>query len=179
MTCVVGLLSEGKVYMGCDTRSRTITSNSEVVNGFFEKIFQKNGFLFGICGNALYFNILKYRFNPPTRPTKVPELKYLKTLFVNKIQDCLKEAKYLEKDENVSILLGSDKLYCIDSIYNVVEIKDPYFSIGSGSDYALRALEATRQLDLTPKERIELALKEACKFDNACSPPFIIKELER
>lgn len=181
MTCIVALIDDDKVYMGCD--SRATFGNTEIVNTNIEKIFFKDDFLIGVCGNLRYLNLLRYRFNPPKLENDLFIQEYLNVLFSDEIRSCLEKSKYSEEKDGISeipgnsrILVGyKNKIYSIGSCYDVIELIN-YYAAGSGADYAMGSLETTKDMNLDPKERIELALKIACKFDSACSAPFFILE---
>jgi ATP-dependent protease HslVU (ClpYQ) peptidase subunit len=136
-----------------------------------------------VCGNLRYLDILKYRFRPPKTEENQSIIEYLNTIFIDEIRSCLEKSKYSEEKDGTSevpgnsrILIGyKNKIYSLGPCYDIVEIID-YYVVGSGADYAMGSLETMRNSNLDPKERIELALKVACKFDSACAAPFLILE---
>lgn len=182
MTCIIGLIDNNTVYLGSDSRT---SSNGFKFPGNHTKIFSQNGILFGICGNVRYNDIIRYRLEIPYQHEDVSDIEYLCTDFIDSLRFALESAKYSKEENNISsvpfesmILLGyKNKLYSIFHDYSILEFND-YYAIGSGSDFALGSLETSRNLGISPRKRIELALEAACKFSVGCAPPFNIIEQE-
>ena len=74
--------------------------------------------------------------------------------------------------ESNFLVIHKNKLYTILADYQMHEVED-YYCIGSGSPYAFGSLATTSSslVELTPEQRIDLALQAANKFDGACGPP--------
>lgn len=182
MTCIVGLIHNDAIYLG----SESLTGiDSRIIPTTHSKVFSRNNILFGICGDTRYNDIIKYRLDIPYHREDKTNMEYLCTDFVNNLRQTLEEAKYSNEENMVSsvpyqstLILGyKNKLYCIFYDYAVLEFND-FYAIRSGSDYALGSLETTKNLNISPKDRIELALRAACRFDKGCGEPFNIIEKE-
>ncbi len=181
MTCIVGLIDNNKLYMGSD--SRVTTGHILPVND--SKILIRENMLIGISGDVRYSNIIEHYLNIPYHRNDVLTMEYICTDFITSLRTIIEEQKFSEERNKVSsvpndsmILIGyKNKLYSIWGDYSVVEFYD-YYAIGSGGSYAVGSLETTRNMNLDPKKRIELALESACKFSVWCAPPFNIIERE-
>lgn len=79
-----------------------------------------------------------------------------------------------EKEGGVFLLAYKDKLWKVENDYQVGELFDNYDACGSGEDFALGSLKTTEDMNLSPMERIHLALQSASKFSVGVQPPFYI-----
>jgi len=68
------------------------------------------------------------------------------------------------------------KLYEILIDFQMSEIPE-YEAIGSGASYALGSLYTTERANLSPRQRIALALRAACKFDSSCGGKLTIEKM--
>jgi ATP-dependent protease HslVU (ClpYQ) peptidase subunit len=189
MTCIVGLVHDNEVYMGCD--SRVGIYDTDILPCNIEKIFWNDDFLIGVCGMARVGDVLRYCFEPPARFTpgskSISIMRYLCSSFVGKMKKSMDDAGISSVEEdNVNYLPGDSclligyegKLYRISGGYSVTEIPD-FFAIGSGADYALGSLETSKNLSIPPENRIKTALECACKYNSGCAGPFIIEKGKR
>lgn len=62
MTCIVGLIEQGVIYLGGDSIS--VSSYNKTLNRD-SKVFQRNGLLLGTCGHIRLRNLLQYRLDIP------------------------------------------------------------------------------------------------------------------
>lgn len=174
MTVIVGLVHKNTVYMGGD---------SAFVGGWYslavrpnEKVFDREGVLFGVAGSARAINLLRYHMQVPSGPSEdLPG--YMATVFVDAMRDCFKTGGYAKKENEVeditsSILVGiNGRLFEFDSDYQVQEVIG-YSAIGSGGQVALGALYATEKRN--PYYRVQTALEAAEKFNAGVRGPFQI-----
>lgn len=63
------------------------------------------------------------------------------------------------------MIITEHAMVLIDDNFCVLEPSDNFFALGSGASYALGALDATRNLSLSPRQRVKLALEAAKKYD--------------
>lgn len=173
MTCIVGLVEGGKVYMGGDSSgvsSWTLTIRAD------EKVFCNGEFLIGFTTSFRMGQLLRYAFTPP--PIEGDLFAYMVTQFVTAVRACLKEGGYAKKEneqeEGGTFLVGvRGRLFAVCGDYQVVASADNYAAIGSGEDIALGALCATYG-DLPPRLCIERALSAAERHNIGVRGPFTV-----
>lgn len=174
MTCIAAVVHKNTVYMGGD---------SAFVSGWYglvvrpnEKVFERDGVLFGVAGSPRAINLLRYHLQVATAPgDDLPA--YMATTFVDAMRDCFKIGGYAEKENEVegitsSILVGiGGRLFEYDADYQVQEVQD-YAAIGSGGQVALGALYASEGRN--PQYRVQTALEAAERFNAGVRGPFQI-----
>jgi len=178
MTCIVGLVDDGKVYIGGDSAG---VAGYEITVRADRKVFKNSEFLMGCTGSFRMGQLLRYRFIPPKRHPSVDIYEYMVTDFIDIVRDCLKAGGFAKKKEEEEIggtfLVGyQGKLFVIWDDYQVGEPVDPFEAVGCGRDIALGVMYATR--DRPPKERIKIALEAAERFSGGVCGPFVIEVLD-
>jgi ATP-dependent protease HslVU (ClpYQ) peptidase subunit len=188
MTCIVGLIHDGKVWIGGDSGSFSGYDVSIHPQG---KVFKVGEFLMGGSGSTRMCQLLRYAFEPPAidsykndgKTETPPDLqKYMVTTFVHTLRQCFKDAGHAEvKDGHEEaygyFLVGvRGRLFIVWSDYCVTEDDKPYAAIGCGSGYALGSLHGTD--GKAPRIRVEKALKAAEAFSAGVRGPFTVLELK-
>lgn len=178
MTCIAGLIDNGKVYMGADSAA-TNSSFSLSVRAD-QKVFVKDDFIMGFTTSYRMGQLLQYNLQLSPRPESQDIFEYMVTSFVEAVRKCLKDGGFAEKKDEKetagTFLVGyQGRLFCVEGGYQVEETLLPYNAIGSGIDIALGALFANGHLE--PEERILQALEAAEQFNAGVRRPFIIKLL--
>ena len=184
MTCIVGYVDRknGITYLGGDS----LGSNgySGVINKQ-HKVFHCQDTKEIIMGYTTSFRmgqLLMYGtdlFDELTINKNDIDYKYLVTKFIPNIQNLFSNGGYErnsdgEKEGGVFLLGYRDRLFKIQSNYSILENVCNYNACGSGEYFALGALKAIEQFDLSPIERIHIALKSANEFVTSVAPPFCI-----
>ena len=179
MTCIVGMVDLGKVYMGADSAG---VAGSDIRIRRAPKVFINGEFLIGYTSSFRMGQILRYSFNP-SKPREDTELyKYMCTEFVDSLISVLKDKGFAqEKNGNVSggvFLVGYRRLlFQVESDFQVGEVYKNYASIGSGSDYALGSLYSTESSGYSTEKRIKLSLNAAQEFSTDVREPFLIEKI--
>ncbi len=180
MTCIVGLVEDKKVYMGGDS----------MVTGYvtqimtFRKVFKHNNCIIGYSGSVRMCNLLQYAFTVPEHSDGVSVEQYLTTTFVDALRTLMKDAgnatKVNEQEGSTGFFLIGyrGRLFKISSDYSLTEVAEGFDAVGSGSDVALGAMYATKQMSLKPKKRIELALEAASHLCWGVGEPFYVESLD-
>jgi len=179
MTCIVGLVDNGKVYMGADSAG---------TNGWLHqtirldaKMFKVEDFLIGGCGSFRMLQLLHYKLRPPKRYPDADIMKFMVADFVESVRTCLREGGFTHIKENNEEIDGSflvgyqGRLFEIECDLQVGESVDGYNGIGSGGMIALGSLYTSQG---TPEERIRKALETAEHFNAGVRGPFHIECLE-
>jgi ATP-dependent protease HslVU (ClpYQ) peptidase subunit len=172
MTCIVGLLDKGNVYMGGDSAGVAGLSIS-VRND--EKVFTNGPFIMGFTSSFRMGQLLRYKFDPPKQTVGVDDMKYMVTDFVEAVRSCFSQHGYgTGKDQTGgTFLVGyNGVLYTIDSDFQVGIPGEAYDAVGCGADLALGAMFASK--GKKPEERVKVALEAAAMFSGGVLPPFVI-----
>jgi ATP-dependent protease HslVU (ClpYQ) peptidase subunit len=177
MTCIVGLLENGNIYMGGDSAGVGGYSLSTRKD---EKVFINGEFIFGFTTSFRMGQLLRYSLDPPERYPKIDVYKFMVNDFINAVRKCLKDGGYAQKDKEEELggtfLVGyQGRLFEIEDDYQVAEVFENYASCGCGFDLALGSLFSTEGQE--PEKRVRMALEAAAKFSAGVSPPFNIKIL--
>lgn len=177
MTCIVGLIDNGTIYMGADSAG---VAGYEISIRKDSKVFINNGFLIGFTSSFRMGQLLKYSFTPPAIKENQDLFAYMVTDFIDAVRICLKTGGYARINNNEDVggffLIGhKGRLFCVESDFQVGELYEPYAAEGCGQPYALGSLFSTSGLG--PKERVEKALKAAEMFNAGVRGPFNILQL--
>lgn len=178
MTCIIGLVDDGKVYIGGDSAATTSYVTQTMT---FRKVFRLNDCLIGYSGSVRMVNLLQYAFKLPEKPEDMNLEHYFVTHFVDALRTTIKDAgnavKENEKEASTGyFLIGyQGRLFRISFDYSVMEVAEGFDAIGSGNEVALGAMYATKDMSLIPQKRIELALQAASYFSAGVRAPFVIE----
>lgn len=184
MTCVVGIEHEGDVYIGAD--SAGVEEYSLAICGRAdEKVFlsESGEFIMGFAGSFRIGQLLRYALTEPEQSVKKDDMAYMVTDFVDAVRTMQKEKGSMSKTDELeahdaAFLVGyKGKLYCIESDFQVGRPIEGYAAIGCGGQIALGAMYATRTSNMTPEERIELALEAAAEYSAGVRGPFLVLKL--
>lgn len=178
MSCIVGIVENGKMYFGADSAGVDSSFNLRVRKD--EKVFINSGFIMGFTSSFRMGQLLRYSFTPPQIKENQDVYSYMATDFVDAVRDLFKRGGYLvsEKGEEQggSFLVGyKGRLFNIQDDFQVAECVENYDAVGCGEGYALGSLYSTQKLE--PKERLKTALECAENFSAGVRAPFNFIEL--
>ncbi|WP_145965079.1 hypothetical protein [Mesorhizobium sp. M1B.F.Ca.ET.045.04.1.1] len=160
MTCVVGLIDNGKVYIGADSAA-SAGENIEIRTN--RKVFRNGVYVIGFTGSYRVGQLMQY--TALAKPTGKDVLQHL----VLNVVDKLKELSGKDIDE---LLIGhGGRLFKISSDYSVAEFAS-HAAVGSGARYALGRLHGALG---NPDGRILAALEAAEANCTGVRPPFHIE----
>lgn len=178
MTCIVGLVDNGKVWMGADAQCGAYEVH--LVPG--QKVFLKDGFLIGGCGSLRTLQLVRYKMTIPKYHSDDDLLEYMVTDFAESLRTCLKTGGIAEKENEREsyygdLLVGREgRIFLVGSNYCVIEGVEPYLTTGSGGDLARGSLRTTSHL--APVDRIRKALEAANVGNSFVRPPFTIMDID-
>jgi len=180
VTCIVALEHEGKTYIGGDSAGVKQDDLSIIIRAD-EKVFATGGMLMGFCGSYRIGQLLRYAFTAPEQSAKKDDMCYLVTDFVDALREMQKEKGSIIKENELEatpgefILSYNNKLYMIESDFQVGRPTDSFVAIGCGAEYALGSLYTTCLMpSMGPEERVRLALSAAAKYSMGVREPFVI-----
>jgi ATP-dependent protease HslVU (ClpYQ) peptidase subunit len=177
MTCIVGVVAKGSVYIGADTLG---ASGYDVTVRKDEKVFKRGEFLIGFTSSYRMGQLLRYALNVPAQHPDTDIYEYMVTTFIDTVRGCLKDGGYARKEEEAEkggcFLVGyKGRLFKIESDYQVGESVKPYDATGCGEQYALGAFHATGNKVMTePEASIRKALEAAAEFSAGVRGPFVV-----
>lgn len=183
MSCIVGIVENGKVIMGADcagsngqdTRKRSDT-----------KIFIKDSMLFGICGSFRICQLIMYKLVIPKKSSVLEkeksDMEYISSSFIDSLRECLKSngavrIKYGVETFDGEVLIGyNGELYHIECDFQVaLHSSYGYDACGGGESYAMGSMMSTPKMN--GRNRILKALEAAEEFCVDVNGPFTILEL--
>lgn len=182
MTCIAGIVVNGKIVMGGDSAgvsgySLTVRADS--------KVFRNGPFLMGFTSSFRMGQLLRHAFVPPHHDAGVDDDKYMATTFVNAVRQCLKDGGFAEKEKEAEsggfFFVGyKGKLYLIESDYQVGVSVDGCDAIGCGSEIARGSLNTSGKLvpPVDPEQRIRWALEAAERCSAGVRGPFTVLTME-
>jgi ATP-dependent protease HslVU (ClpYQ) peptidase subunit len=160
MTCIAGIMKEGKVYLAGE---RGASEGNYIVPIDKPKIWKSGPYIFGFAG-TFDGQLIQYNFVPPTPEGNAD--KFMHGKFLKSIGG---------KESELSLLIGlKGKLYEHDAAdLTLVSYERDFIAIGSGADYAMGSLYST-QSHKDPKRRLTLALNAAVTYSTSCIGPIDI-----
>jgi len=178
MTCVIGLVDKGKVWMGADSMSANESFNSETCA--YPKIAKIDKCLIGYTTSWRMGQLLAHSLKLPVVGRK-DLLTYMTTNFVNSVIDVLKKGKWLTEQnsqiEGGTFLIGiKGRLFRVQEDFSVLELSCGYDAIGCGHDIAKGAMYAGKNIK-DPSKRIITALEAAEEFSSGVRRPFYIHKV--
>jgi hypothetical protein len=173
LTCIAGLISGGKVYMGGDSAgvadwSMTVRADA--------KVFRKGEFVFGFTTSFRMGQLIAHAFTPPPVPKKRSELdRYMVVDFVDSVRALFKAGGFATtkdgSEQGGSFLVGvRGRLYHVASDYQVGLTADRLHAVGCGADLAIGALLVNGHLK--PEARLRQALRAAERRSAGVRGPF-------
>lgn len=177
MTCIVGLVDSGKVYIGGDSAG---VANYSVVLRNDEKVFKNGEIIFGFTTSFRMGQLLRYKLAIPDHDPRIDDFKYLVTDFMDAVIKCFKDNHFAH--ESNSVVLGGEfllgykgRLYHIQDDFQVSSAIDNYNAVGCGEDYAKGAMKILADVkELTAEEKVTKALEAAAYHSSGVSAPFKI-----
>lgn len=195
MTTVIGIQGDGFAVLASDTRISSFSEDGaayqvSTLGAGISKIATNGKYLIGTAGDLRAINILTHAFSPPPAPvdTKGKKLdQFITVKFIPALRACFdlhgysppenKENKNHNAEQGSSILLVVNAtIYMIDNDYSWLCDASGYYAVGSGSDYALGAVNALsngKRLSAIQAKGVCLkALSIAAKLDPHTGSPY-------
>jgi ATP-dependent protease HslVU (ClpYQ) peptidase subunit len=177
MTCVVGLVQKGRIYLGVD--SAAVQGWTRRVSQV-SKVFRRGPFLIGYTTSFRMGQLLEHHLNVTPQTEKQTDMAYMVTHFIEAVRVLLKEKGFTKVESNTEkggqFLVGYRKqLYTIESDFQVGHMNEQFDAIGSGADFALGAMKALDKVP--PMIRVRKALEIAANYNMGVCAPFSIKTL--
>lgn len=177
MTCIAGLVHEGKVYIGGDSAG---VAGLDLVVRADSKVFKNGDFIFGFTSSFRMGNLLRYSLNPPKRFPDADVMKFMCVDFIDAVRACLKSGGWASAESGQErggcFLVGyAGRLFTIYGDYQVGENASGFAAVGCGEQIAHGALYANGHLE--PEARIRQALAAAEAYSAGVRAPFCVESL--
>jgi len=177
MTCIVGLVERGTVYVGADSASVSGWT-SRVTR--LPKVFRKGPFLIGYTTSFRMGQLLEHSLHVPAQGKERDDMRFMVTVFVEHVRQLLKDRGMAKVEANAEsggqFLVGYNRrLYSVQTDFQVNEMADGFDAVGSGAEYALGALAALR--GKPPAQRLKRALQISSHFNMGVCAPFFVRSM--
>lgn len=176
MTCIVGMLRDGAVFMAGDHIG---TDGYDVEVQKRSKVFRNGEFVIGYTDSFRMGQLLEHVWEPPKKPKDCKDISTFMVKYVVpsliKVFDENKFMRLVGDSDNASrrvngqayggeFLIGyRDHLFKIQSDFAVLECVKPFDSIGAGEDFAKGAFEMMYNLNYLMQYEPETMLAEVLK----------------
>ena len=194
MTTILGIQAETFALICVDSRISSFDSSGSAyqVNTLKEgsgKVAVNGKYLLGAAGDVRAINILHHVFQPPIPAVNLKGKKldqFFTAKFIPSLRQCFENAGYAIPDKEdkehmaeqasqiLVVIHGS--IYVVDGDYSWTSDSSGLYALGTGSSYALGALQALQGPSITtPQQAKKIALKAmtiAAKYDPYTGPPF-------
>lgn len=167
MTCVVGIKTNDKIFVGADSAAVT---GGHINYRADEKVFINSNMIFGFSHSFRIGQKLRYTLKIPKQRIE-DDYRFLCTTFIDSVYDIIDDK---EEAKRLSFIFGyKGNLYTVHNDGQVEKVLDEYTAIGSGRDLALGSLYTTKAFGYQdPESRITYALNAASYYSTSVSPPF-------
>lgn len=186
MTTIVAVQGDGWAVIGADSRVSD-DHRAYTMHKTYGKISRTRGYLLGAAGDLRAINILQDVFTPPDAAQLSGRKldSFITSEFIPALRRCFEEQGYAAQDEkekaqqdSVVMVLVNGSVYEISEDYAWSKDVSGMYSMGSGSSYALGALQVLLPapgftLD-EAKDAVKQALTISAKLDLYTAPPFTV-----
>ena len=97
MTCLIGLVEDGKVYMGGDSAAVT---GYDTRQAKAPKVFENGEFLMGYTTSFRMGQLLQYHLTIPKQTSHESDMSYMVTTFIDAVRDCFKNQGFTTINNN-------------------------------------------------------------------------------
>lgn len=194
MTTIIGIQGPDYALVCSDSRISTMdeggfASQITTLGSNSAKIAENGKYLLGAAGDMRAINILHHAFQPPQVPPNTTPKKldnFITTKFVPALRDCFEKQGYASPENDSATHIAqhgstimtvvSGNIYVVDGDYSWTSDINGLYALGTGSSYALGALQAlgsSKKMTVTQAKRIAIkAINIASKFDPYTGAPF-------
>ena len=176
MTCIVGMIENGKAHFGADSAS--VDSPGDFIEQWkTPKIFKKGDFIIGFAGLYSVGQIVRLSLVLP----KIDDMEieeYLVSKFIPALKKILLKENIKDDDDWVLLIGYKDRLFVLGDDYSVGEPSEGFTAMGTGRNLALGSLNTSYYSGLviknvkTVEDYLQLALETASKYCQTVNGPF-------
>lgn len=175
MTCVLGLVHDGKVFMAGDSAAIDAESMAITVSAgrkVFHRMHTRHySLVLGYSGSFRAGEVLKHAVEVPAYGRTSDIERYIVTKFVPAVRAAFVDATIEDAaNSTYPFLVGiSGRLFAVDSDYHAMESLRGFAAVGQGAPWAEAVLAVTRG---DPERRLRRALGVAEEFCAGVRGPF-------
>jgi ATP-dependent protease HslVU (ClpYQ) peptidase subunit len=175
MTCIVGYVENGTVWIGGDSVGSS--GHLEVEYSPADtKVFIREDILFGCSGSHRTCQLLRHVLVVPKKTQGQEDSEYIYGVLIPAVVKCFKDneaivIKDCRVDGELGVLFGyNGKLYALHGYFSAMQPCTPYFASGSGREIAFGSMYAFEQYQfnhknkMTAEERIGRSIDAAKQF---------------
>lgn len=165
MTCIVGLVDQGRVWVGGDSAG---VAGYDLTVRADRKVFRNGPYVMGFTDSFRMGQLLRHGFEPPVPPDVPAALEaFMATAFIDAVRDRLKTGGWARKDNEREsggcFLVGvCGRLFKVDSDFQVGESADGWMAVGVGDQVAHGVLYASAGRPAMDRVVVALAAAERC-----------------
>jgi 20S proteasome alpha/beta subunit len=174
MTCIVGTVKNGVVWLGGDRAATSHNLDRTIIKE--PKVFVKDGVGFGVCGLPKVMDAIQHAIEFPQQ-SQGSSKSYLVSQLIPAIRDGLKKLECTEEHNGQqyfhgALLIGyKGNLYELEANFQLIESANGFGAVGSGAEAALGSLRETKGMK-DPKKRLLRALEVSAENNAGVAPPF-------
>ncbi len=177
MTCIVGIASGGKVYLGADSAG---TGGYDQRIRRDRKVFTNGPLILGLTSSFRMGQLLEFNLTPPPIVEDQEPFAYAVRSLVPAIRQTLKDGGFARIDSGretggVFLVGFRGRLFTIYEDFQVGEDLGDIAAVGCGDAYAMGAMHALPNAE--PRARMQAGLDAASTFSAGVSGPFHFVEL--
>jgi ATP-dependent protease HslVU (ClpYQ) peptidase subunit len=194
MTTIIGIQGQDYALVCSDSRISTMdeggfTSQITTLGSNSTKIAENNKYLLGAAGDMRAINILHHAFTPPTLPAGTTGKKldnFITTKFVPSLRECFEKqgyaspenesATHIAQHESTIMTVVAGTIYVVDGDYSWTSDIHGLYAMGTGSSYALGALQvlcSSKVMTIAQAKKVALkAIAVSAKYDPYTGGPF-------
>lgn len=178
MTTIAAVQGNGWAVVGFDSR---VSDDNRVYQlpKNQGKVSQNGSYLIGAAGDMRAINLMSdVLITPPPPPYADERLdKFMSNKFIPTLKSCFDEAQYGDKGEHESsiVVIVNGVIYDIGTSYDWCRDAYGLYAVGTGSQYALGALnsmaEGKNRTLAAAKQMVKDAVRIACRLDSSSAEP--------
>lgn len=171
MTCIVGLVRDGNVWIGGDRMGSDGHTKIEISR---PKVFHNGEFVLGYTQSFRLGQLLEFAWKPPRHDADLTDIEYLCGEFADSVQELINDHNINIDGGPVFMFAYRGNLYTIEGNMCILRHSD-YHAIGSGYSEAHGALFSLTYIDdnnpktaVSPDDMVRIALNSASRHRVNC-----------
>ena len=178
MSCVAGLVHEGRVWMGGDSAATSENHAQFILRS--PKVIVHYNYLLAPVGSLRLLRLLRFE-NPGKLPSEDPEAAAeLVAEWISSLAEEHGEILSAENEREIGskVLFGfAGRLYIVQEDFAVMEPRKSYTALGEGGPFAIGALSVLAHSNKNPDAILREALGISAQCCATVRPPFVIESV--